>query len=125
MAARSPEGVHAALEDALNHGDLDAFVATFEENATAVAPPDRKIVHGRREIRTANAPIFALKPSVRIDVVGKVQGDGLALTHARWTLHGTDSEGNPVELDGRGTIVSRRQADGGWLIVLENSLSPG
>ena len=124
MAAHSPEGVHAAIEDAFNRGDLDAFVATFEEDATAIAPLDGKIVRGRNEIRSATAPIFALKPDVRIKVVGKVQGDGLALTFARWALQGVDPEGNPVEQEGRGTIVSRRQPDGSWQIALENPLSP-
>jgi uncharacterized protein (TIGR02246 family) len=124
MTANSPEGVHAALEDAFNRGDLDAFVATFEQDATAVAPLDGTIVRGRDEIRSATAPIFALAPRARIEVVGKVQGDGLALTHARWVLHGVDAEGTPVEQTGRGTIVSRRQPDGSWLIVLENPRSP-
>ena len=30
----------------------------------------------------------------------------------------------PVEISGRGTIVSRRQPDGSWLIVLDNPVSP-
>jgi len=124
MAAHSPEGVHAALEDAFNRGDLDAFVATFEKDATAVAPLDGTIVRGRDAIRDATAPVFALRPKARIEVVGKVQGDGLALTHARWVLHGVDPAGTPVEQSGRGTIVSRRQPDGSWLIVLENPVTP-
>lgn len=124
MPARTPESVHAALEDAFNRGDLDAFVAAFEPDATAIAPEDGTVVHGRDEIRRATAPIFAMKPKATIEVIGKVQGDGLALTHARWALDGVDSDGNPVALEGRGTIVSRRQPDGSWLIVLENPLSP-
>ena len=47
----------------------------------------------------------------------------MALTHARWNVAGTDG-GERVEMSGRGTIVSRRQADGSWRIVLENSMSP-
>jgi ketosteroid isomerase-like protein len=47
----------------------------------------------------------------------------MALTHARWTVTGSDG-GRPIEMSGRGTIVSRRQPDGSWRIVLENSMSP-
>ena len=65
-----------------------------------------------------------MKPSAKIEVVGKVQGDGLALTFAHWALEGADPDRNPVELQGRGTIVSRRQPGGTWLIVLETSMSP-
>jgi len=124
MTARNPEGVHSTLEDALNRHDLEAFVAAFEEDATAIAPLDGQVVHGRNEIRDATAPIMAMKPNARIEVVGKVEGDGLAVTHARWTVAGIDPDGNALEIAGRGTIVSRRQPDGSWLIVLENPLTP-
>jgi ketosteroid isomerase-like protein len=56
-------------------------------------------------------------------VVDKLEADGLALTHARWSLVGSDG-GERVELAGRGTIVSRRQPDGSWRIVLDHPLSP-
>lgn len=124
MAARNPEDVHAALEDAFNRGDLDAFVAVFEHDATATAPLDGRVVHGRDEIRAVTAPVFALQPDAHIEVVGKVQGDGLALTHASWTLTGVSPQGDPVEMSGLGTVVSRQQPDGHWLIVLETPLTP-
>ena len=54
-----------------------------------------------------------------IEVVATLPGDGLALTHARWRL-----ELDGGELAGRGTIVSRRQPDGSWLVVLDNPMSP-
>ena len=36
---------------------------------------------------------FALQPRAQIDVIEKLQSDGLALTHARWSIVGTDGEG--------------------------------
>jgi ketosteroid isomerase-like protein len=79
---------------------------------------------GTAEIRRALEPIFAHAPKLENEVVGKLEGDRFALTHARWALEGTGADGQRIELAGRGTIVSRRQPDGGWLIVLENTLSP-
>jgi ketosteroid isomerase-like protein len=64
------------------------------------------------------------QPRAEIEVAEKLQSDGLAFTHARWRLNGTDAEGQSVELSGDGTIVSRQQADGSWLIVLDNPVSP-
>ena len=124
MAARTPTAIHALLADAFNRGDLDAFVAAFEPGATMIAPPHGESAVGHDKIRRAVEPIFALAPQMEIEVVGVVQGDGLAMTHARWHLVGVGDDG-PVELDGRGTIVSRRQPDGTWRIVLDNPLSPG
>lgn len=115
MTARTPEEVHALLEAAFNARDADAFAATFEPNATMVVPPEGEVVTGREEIRRSMATVIADGPSADIEVVRKLQVDGLALTHARWTLG---------EMSGYGTIVSRRQPDGTWLIVLDNPLTP-
>ena len=125
MSARSPEEIHSRIAAAFNAGDLDAFLALHEEGAATVVPPDGTEVRGRDAIRAAIAPIFALRPSVEIDVVGKLEADGLALTHAQIRMSATE-DGRPVEMPGlRGTIVSRRQADGSWRIVLDNPMSPG
>jgi ketosteroid isomerase-like protein len=73
-------------------------------------------VTGRQAILAAMEPVFA------IEVVGKLESDGLALTHGRWRLVGS-TEGERAELSGRGTIVSRMQTDGSWRIVFGNPLS--
>src|SRR5690242_10266102 len=114
--ARTPEEVHALLEDAFNRADADAFVAVFEPGATMLTPPHGHVAHGHAEIRRAIEPVLASRPRATIQVLATVPGDGLVMTHARWRLD---------ELAGRGTIVSRRQPDGSWLIVLDNPLSPG
>jgi hypothetical protein len=57
-------------------------VELLEEHAATIVPPDGRRVSGRDAIRAALEPIFAQRPSARIDVVGKLQADGLALTQA-------------------------------------------
>ena len=115
MTARTPEETHALLAAAFNAGDADAFAAVFEEDATMIHPPDGIVVHGRKAIRRSIEPLIAEAPTAEIEVVGKLESDGLALTHARWRVG---------EMSGYGTIVSRRQPDGIWLIVLDNPLTP-
>ncbi len=123
MSAHTPEETHALIAAAFNAGDLDAFAQVYEEDATSIVPPDGRRVSGRDAIRAAVQPTFALHPGARIEVVQTLQGDGLALTHARWSIVGTDGD-ERVEMSGRGTIVSRRQPDGSWRIVLDNPMSP-
>jgi uncharacterized protein (TIGR02246 family) len=123
MSARTPEETHALIAAAFNAGDVDALVEIYEEDAMLIVPPDGQRVTGRDAIRAAVQPTFALRPSASIDVVQKLQTDGLALTQARWSLVGSD-DGERVEMSGRGAIVSRRQPDGSWRIVLDNPLSP-
>jgi uncharacterized protein (TIGR02246 family) len=123
-AATSPEKLHAALEDVFGRGDLDAFVALHAPDATVRTPPEGQVVHGLDAVRAATAPILALRPKLTSTVLGVVEGDGLALSHARWELRATAPDGSPVHLHGRGTIVSRRQADGTWRIVFDDPLTP-
>ena len=108
--ATRPEQLNRALEDVFGRGDLDAFVALHAPDATVRTPPDGQVAHGLDAIRAASAPILALRPQLTSTVLGLVEGDGLALTHARWELRATAPDGSPVHLHGRGTIVSRREA---------------
>ncbi len=124
MPAQHPQDVHALLAAAFNEGDLDAVVAVSEADATHVVPPDGRRVHGREALRAALGPIFARDPRVEMEVVGALEGDGIALTHGRWQLELTADDGRRERLRGRGTIVSRRQPDGTWRIVLDDPMTP-
>ena len=124
MPATAPEEIYALLAAAMNAGDLDAFIDLHEPDARTIVPTDGRVVSGAAELRAALEPIFALSPRIENEVVGKLEGNGLALTHARWALTASEPNGQVIELTGRETLVSRRQADGSWRIVLENTLSP-
>jgi uncharacterized protein (TIGR02246 family) len=123
MPARTPEEIHALIAAAFEAGDLDAFLDLHEVGAVSVVPPEGRRVTGHAEIRAALAPLFALRPQARIEVLDKLATDGLALTHARVHVVATNA-GERLEIAGRGTIVSRRQPDGSWRIVLDNPMSP-
>ena len=123
MPARTPEEIHALIAAAFNDADLDAFIELHEHEAATIVPPDGRRVSGRDAIRSALEPMFALGPRARIDVVGKLQADDLALTHARVNVIATRGD-EQLEVSGHGTIVSRRQPDGSWRIVLDNPMSP-
>ena len=124
MPAHSPEEIHALLGAAFSARDVDAVAELYEEDATLIVPPDGRQVRGKAEIRDAAAATFALHATADFRVVGKLQRDGLALTHGRWRLDGRDPGGARVELSGRGTMVSRRQPDGRWLIAVDDAMSP-
>jgi uncharacterized protein (TIGR02246 family) len=120
----APVHLHRELAEALIRGELDEVMALYEPDATLVALPDGDLAQGTAAIRAATEPFLELRPRLSTTVRKIVQGEDLALTHARWTLVGTDPDGRAVELRGRGTMVSRRRADGTWGIVIDDPLTP-
>jgi uncharacterized protein (TIGR02246 family) len=124
MTVRAPEDLHALLEEAFKASDVDAYMGLYDKDAAFVVPRDGEHVSGEEAIRAAVEPILALGLELRSEVVGKLEGATMAVTHARWSLSGTDADGQAVDLSGRGTIVSRRRPEGGWRIVLENPMTP-
>jgi uncharacterized protein (TIGR02246 family) len=122
--ASTPAALHAVLVDAFNRGDVDALMDVYEQDAVVVVPPAGRYVRGRDNIRAAAAAVLALRPHLTSVVDRTLQTEQVALTHAHWELVGTDAEGSPMWLAGRGTVVSRRRPDGSWGIVLDDTLSP-
>jgi ketosteroid isomerase-like protein len=119
-AASTPEALHAIIADAFSRGDIDAFLAAYEEGASVVVPPDGTCAHGLDQIRAATAPIIALRPHMTSVACKTLRSSELALTHARWELDGTAPDGTRIQLSGTGIVVSRRGPDGAWRIVLDD-----
>lgn len=124
MTPKTPEDIHKAMADAFNRADVGAFVDLHEEGAVTIPPHSGVPATGHAEIGASIEPIFAMRPTLTNEVVRKIERDGLALTLARWELSGTDPDGRPIEMSGEGTVVSRRQPEGGWRIVMESPTRP-
>jgi uncharacterized protein (TIGR02246 family) len=121
MIASTPEEIHAMLSAAFRAGDLEAFLELYEPGATLIVPPEGRQVSGREEIRVAVEPTIAQRPRFSSDVERKLEADGIALTCVRWRADGEGEDA--VAMEGRGAVVSRRQRDGGWRILLDNPMS--
>ncbi len=119
MSANTPEEVHKLFLEAFNHADVEALVALYEPNAVLVT--GRGMAVGWEQIREAYKPM--LESDVRMEL--KTRGvldnsNGLAVLHASWTYHRGENQ-----VAGLSTEVVRRQPDGTWLFVLDESYTPG
>lgn len=86
MPAYTPEAVHDRLCEAFNNQDVDAFLALYDADAVLAVPPDGQRARGHDAIQQAVLATFALHPAADIQVVDKLECDGLALTLARWRI---------------------------------------
>ena len=114
-----PVNTVTRLVEAINRADLDGALALYEKDAVLVAQPGQ-IARGTAELREALAGFTALKATLRAETQQVVEAGDVALYVGRWSLRGTDSDGQPVAMSGESTDVLRRQKDGRWLIALDN-----
>jgi uncharacterized protein (TIGR02246 family) len=115
-----PEQTITGLIEAINKGDLQAAMRLYEPNAVFVAEPG-KVARGTDEIRKVVEGFISLKPSLRGESQPLVLEAGdTALFCNRWSLVGTTSDGKSLEMGGTSSDVLKRQADGRWLIAIDN-----
>jgi uncharacterized protein (TIGR02246 family) len=114
-----PARTVARLAEAINTGNLDAALALYERDAVMVAQPGQ-LARGAAELRNALAGFIALKPTLRMEAQQVVEAGDVALYLGRWSLQGTDPAGSTVSMRGESADILRRQADGRWLIAVDN-----
>lgn len=114
-----PATAVSELTRAINQGDVEAALALYEPNAILMAQPNQA-ARGTTQLREALTRFVALKPRLRAEAEYVIEAGDIALYVSRWTLEGTDPSGTGVSMGGESTDVLRRQADGRWLIALDN-----
>jgi ketosteroid isomerase-like protein len=122
MAAAIPEDLHRLFAQALNAGDLDALAALYEGGASLISEPDQ-LATGAKAVRQALSGLLAMNPTITVATHRVVRAADIALLYSSWRLRGTRVEGGAVEMEGRGTEIARRQADGRWLFVIGDPFS--
>jgi uncharacterized protein (TIGR02246 family) len=119
MPANKPEEVDQLVGEAISKGDIEAAVALYEPDATFVPEPGQTVT-GTAAIREVMTNFVAMKPNLQVEVPLVVSSGEVAILYSKWTLSGTDADGNPVDVSGQGQEVVRLQADGTWKFVIDN-----
>lgn len=110
-----PEQVTRRLVTLLNAGDLDAIVALYE--GAAVFADYDGVARGPDAIRAAHKAFLddGLELTLRDSVV--FEADDIALVHWSWAVARRDGSTS----DGVSAEVLRRQSDGTWKFIIDNS----
>ena len=104
-------------------GDVDGLLSLYEKDAAFVAQSGA-FVTGHRAIREVLTGFISVRRTFELDLGRAIQTGDLALMVSSWRLTGVD-RGAPYETNGRTADVLRRQADGGWLIVIDSPYGEG
>ena len=119
MPAKTPEQCDLLVAEAFNSGNVEAAVALYEPGATLTTDPGTTVT-GTQAIREAITGFLAMKPNMKVEVPLVVQSGDTALLHSSWTMTGSNPDGSPVNMEGKGVEIVRRQADGNWLFIIDN-----
>ena len=98
-------------------GDTDSALACYTEDAIVMAQPGQPL-SGAQSVRQ-----FTINAAALPIVFGKRDvwaADDIALHMVAWTLTVTDEAGSTHDVHGRTTDVLKKDADGRWLIAIDN-----
>jgi len=110
-----PEHVSERLVSLLNTGDIDAVLALYEDDA--VFADLGGSVRGLEAIGEAHREFFESGYVLSLNHPAVFESGDIALVHWSWTV--TRPDGSPIE--GVSAEVLRRQPDGQWKYVIDNS----
>jgi uncharacterized protein (TIGR02246 family) len=117
--AETPQQVIELFSQCLNSGDLDGALSLYEAEAV-FAPQPGELASGLPAIRAALAGFFALQPRIEGDIQKVLESENTALVINRWSLTGTQTDGQSLAMKGTSADVVRRQEDGRWLILIDD-----
>lgn len=115
MVTDRPELVSKELESLLRTRDIDAVVDLYEDDAAFA--DFAGAVHGAEAIRAAHEAFLASGSRLTLGDSVVFEANDLALVHWSWQVERDDG----TTIDGVSAEVLRRQADGSWKFVIDNS----
>lgn len=115
----TPEKLLNLQVEEFNKGNI-IFLMTLYENDACFASKPGEVVKDLESIRQSLQSFIDMRVKLEAKVKRVLQASDLALIITEWSINGIESDGKPINLTGRGTVVLRQQSDGTWRIVIEN-----
>lgn len=104
---------------AIERGDLDAALATYEPGAHLVVKPGQTA--SGPAMREAFKGIIAMKPKFTMSKHDVIVSGDIALHISPWSMEAVDpASGAAIKGGGLSLAVLRRQTDSSWLMVVDN-----
>jgi ketosteroid isomerase-like protein len=107
------------MTTAFHGGDIDGIMKTYESGAVVLGEP-RAPVSGTPALRAMFAGFIAAKARFSFGEHEVIEAGDIALHLVPWQMAGVAPDGKPVTAAGLSVAVLRRQADGSWLMVIDD-----
>jgi ketosteroid isomerase-like protein len=107
------------MVDAFHEGDIVGILKTYEPGAVVMAEPGAPVT-GKAALEAMFAGFIAAH--ARFTFLGHevIQAGDVAVHFTPWRMTGTGPDGSPISGGGLSVAVLRRQADGKWLMVIDD-----
>ena len=115
----TPENLLNSQVKEFNNGNIGFLMTLYEKDACFASKPGQ-VVKDKERIRRTFQGLIDMGGKLEPRAKRVLQAGNLARLITEWSLSGTEPDGKPFNLSGRGTIVLRRQSDDTWLINTEN-----
>jgi ketosteroid isomerase-like protein len=115
----TPEDLLNSQVEEFNKGNINFLMTLYEKEACFASKPGQ-VVKDLESIRRTLLGFIDMGGKLEAKVKRVLQANNLALLITEWSINGTEPDGTPINLTGRGTVVLRQQPDGTWLMVIEN-----
>ncbi len=123
MSSHQLKGLIASADQAITEENFDALMDFYTDDATLVVKPGMN-VQGKENIRKAFEAIadyFNHSIKVTQGEMVVIEGGDTALVIMETKLDTIDKAGKATAISRRATYVFRKDGQGGWLCVIDNS----
>jgi ketosteroid isomerase-like protein len=116
---KTPEELLDLQVEEFNIGNISFLMTLYEKEACFASKPGQ-VAKDVESIRKAFQSLIDMGCKLKNKPKRVLLASDLALLITEWSINGTEPDGKPINLTGRGTVVLRQQSDDTWLIVIEN-----
>jgi len=114
-----PASVHDIFTEFYKVGDLEGCVDMYEEDSIFI-DPDGVPQHGKTGVRAVLGAFMSLGGNFTLKTRYAIRTGDFALSSNEWTLTGTGTDGQTLDLGGKSAEVLRLHADGTWRFLVDH-----
>lgn len=116
------DAVHE-LDKAFNSKNIEGILEFYDENATVVFAPEN-LITGKTALKKAFSQALALNGKATQLKTKVIESGDIALFISQWVFTRSNPDGSLMRRENYATTVFKKNINGEWLIIIDNSFGP-